>query len=88
MTSIGFERKVEPDDDHGDDMLFVRWVDTMTYKDEFTEELSNDRAMEVAVCMMLVGMGDEGCKQCADQCVESLDFSLLASPTSKSSSHR
>ena len=88
MTSIGFEGEVAPDDDHGDDMLFVRWVDTMTYKDEFTDEFSHDKAIEVAVQMLLVGMGDEGCKKCADQCVEDLDFSLLASPTSGSSHTR
>jgi len=88
MTSIGFEGEVKPDNDHGDDMLFVRWIDTMAYKDKFTDEFSDDRAMEVAVRMLLVGMGDEGCKQCAEQCVESLDFSLLASPTSRSSNHK
>ena len=87
MTSIGFEAEVQRDDDHGDDMLFVRLIDTMTYKDEFIDEFSADRAMDVAVQMMLVGMGDEGCKQCADQCVESLDFSLLASPTARSNNH-
>jgi TIR domain len=88
MTSIGFEGEVAPDDDHRDDMLFVRWIDTMNYKDEFTNEFSHEKAIEVAVQMLLVGMGDEGCKQCADQCVEDLDFSLLASPTSGSSHER
>jgi hypothetical protein len=87
MSSIGFEAEVQRDEDHGDDMLFVRLIDTMTYRDEFIDEFSLDRAMEVAVQMMLVGMGDEGCKQCADQCVESLDFSLLASPTAGSIDH-
>jgi hypothetical protein len=87
MTSLGFEGEAKPDDDHADEMLFVRWIDTMNYKDEFINEFSDDRATEVASSMVIIGMGDEGCKQCADQCVESLDFSLLASPTSKSSSH-
>ena len=40
MTSIGFEGEVKSDDDHGDDMLFVRWIDTMTYRDDFTDEFS------------------------------------------------
>jgi hypothetical protein len=35
----------------------------------------------VAVGMLDVGSGDEGCRQCAEQCVDSLDFSLLASST-------
>ena len=88
MTSIGFEGEVRPDNSHADEMLFVHWIDTMNYKDEFTNDFSDDRAIEVAVRMLVVGMGDDGCKQCADQCIESLDFSLLASPTSRSSSHR
>lgn len=58
-----------------DDMLFVRWIDTMTYKDDSTDEFSSERAMEVAVSMLIFGMGDEGCVKCAEQCVESLDFS-------------
>jgi hypothetical protein len=49
MTAIGFEEEVKPDDDYGDDMLFVRWIDTMTYKDEFTGEFSDDSATETAV---------------------------------------
>lgn len=88
MSSIGFEIEIRHDEDHEDDMLFVRFTDTMTYRDQFTDEFSLDRAMDVAVQMILVGMGDEGCKQCADQCVESLDFSLLASPARGSNSHR
>ena len=80
MTSIGFEAEIKPEVDHGDDMLFIRLIDTMTYRDECINEFSAERAMDVAVQMMFVRMGNDGCKQCADQCVESLDFSLLASP--------
>jgi hypothetical protein len=83
MTSLGFEQEVRPDVDHDDDVLVVRWVDTMRYDDELTEELSFERATEVAVRMLDIGAGDEGCKQCADQCVQALDFSLLASSTSE-----
>jgi hypothetical protein len=82
MTSIGFEQEIRPDEDHGDDVLVVRWVDTVTYKDDLTIDFADERATEVAVRMLEVGSGDEGCRQCAEQCVDSLDFSLLASPTS------
>ena len=59
MTSLGFEGEIEPDEDHGDDMLFVRWMDTMSYKDDFTNDFSCERALGVAVQMLIVGMGDE-----------------------------
>lgn len=29
MTSLGFELEVRPDEEHGDDVLAVRWIDTM-----------------------------------------------------------
>jgi len=51
---------------------------------ELAEDMSFERATEIAMTMLDVGAGDEGCKQCAEQCVESLDFSLLASSTSSS----
>ena len=83
MTSLGFEQEIRRDEDHGDDVLVVRWVDTMRYDDnEVAEEFSFERPTEIAVTMLDVGAGDEGCKQCAEQCVERLDFSLLASSTS------
>lgn len=83
MTSLGFEQEIRPDADHGGDVLVVRWVDTMRYDDGLTEELSLERATEIAVRMLDVGAGDEGCKRCAEQCLEALDFSLLVSSTSK-----
>lgn len=51
--------------------------------DEDTEMTCSwcDGATEVAVRMLDVGIGDDGCRQCAEQCIESLDFSLLASST-------
>ena len=84
MTSLGFEQEIRRDEDHGDDVLVVRWVDTMRYDDnEVAEEFSFERPTAIAVTMLDVGASDEGCKQCAEQCVERLDFSLLASSTSK-----
>jgi hypothetical protein len=84
MTSLGFEQEVRPDEDHGDDVLVVRWLDTMRYDDnEVAEEFSIERPTEIAVTMLDVGIGDDGCRQCMENCVESLDFSLLASSTSK-----
>ena len=82
MASIGFEQEIRPDEDHGDDVLVVRWIDTISYKDDFTIDFAEERATEVAVRMLDVGSGDEGCRQCAEQCIDSLDFSLLASSTS------
>jgi len=55
----------------------------MTYDDDFTNDFSHERAIEVAVRMLDVGSGDEGCRQCAENCVDELDFSLLASSTSR-----
>jgi hypothetical protein len=83
MTSIGFEQEIRADEDHGDDVIVVRWIDTVSYEEEFTSAFADERATEVAVRMLDVGTGDEGCRQCAEQCVESLDFSLLASSTSR-----
>lgn len=83
MTSIGFEEEIRSDEDHGDDVLVVRWVDTVSYEDDFTSDFADERATEVAVRMLDVGIGDEGCRKCAEQCVDNLDFSLLASSTSK-----
>ena len=82
MTSLGFEEEIRSDDDHGDDVIVVRWIDTITYDDAFTSDFADDRATEVAVRMLDVGIGDDGCKECARQCIEDLDFSLLASSTS------
>lgn len=84
MISIGFEEEVRQDAEHGDDVIVVRWVDTITYNDDFTADFADVKATEVAVRMLDVGAGDEGCKECARQCVEDLDFSLLASSTSSS----
>lgn len=64
-------------------MLVVRWVDTITYEDDFTVDFADGRATEVTVRMLDVGIGDEGCQQCAEQCINSLDFSLLASSTTR-----
>ena len=82
MASIGFEQEIRPDEDHGDDVLVVRWIDTVSYKDDFTTDFADERATEVAVRMLDVGSGDERCRQCAEQCIDSLDFSLLATSTS------
>lgn len=84
MASIGFEEEIRSDDDHGDDVIVVRWIDTITYNDDFTANFADDRATEVAARMLEVGVGDDGCKECARQCIEDLDFSLLASSTSSS----
>jgi hypothetical protein len=82
MTSLGFEQEIRTAQDHDDDVIVVRWSDTMNYSDdEFVEEYAFETATEVAVRMLDVGAGDEGCRKCAEQCVESLDFSLLASST-------
>jgi hypothetical protein len=83
MASIGFEEEIRSDEEHGDDVLVVRWVDTITYEDDFTVDFADGRATEVAVRMLDVGIGDEGCQQCAEQCINSLDFSLLASSTTR-----
>jgi hypothetical protein len=83
MASLGFEHELRPDADHGnDDVLVVRWTDMIHYDDDFVEDFSYERATEVAVAMLDVGSGDDGCQQCAEQCVESLDFSLLSWATS------
>jgi len=82
MTSLGFEEEIRSDDDHGDDVIVVRWIDTITYDDVVISDFADDRATEVAVRMLDVGIGDDGCKECARQCIEDLDFSLLASSTS------
>ena len=83
MGSLGFDVEIRDDPDHGaDDVLVVRWVDTLVYRDEFTADFADAKAIEVAVRMLDVGSGDEGCTQCAQNCVDSLDFSLLASSTS------
>lgn len=83
MGSLGFDVEVRDDPDHGaDDVLVVRWVDTVAYDDEFKVDFADARATEIAVRMLDVGSGDEGCSQCARNCVDSLDFSLLASSTS------
>lgn len=83
MASLGFEEEIRSDEDHLEDVVVVRWLDTMTYDDDFTNAFSHERAIEVAVRMLDVGSGDEGCRQCAENCVDELDFSLLASSTSK-----
>lgn len=82
MSSLGFEHETRADEEHGDDMLKVRWIDTVSYEDDFTAELADARATEVAVRMLGVGSGDQGCRKCAEQCVEELDFSFLSSATS------
>lgn len=83
MASLGFEEEIRSDEDHLEDVVVVRWLDTMTYDDDFTNDFSHERAIEVAVRMLDVGSGDEGCRQCAENCVDELDFSLLASSTSR-----
>jgi hypothetical protein len=88
MASIGFEEEIRFDEEHGDDVLVVRWVDTITYEDGFTVDFADGRATEIAVRMLDVGIGDEGCQQCAEQCIDSLDFSLLASSTTRPRSQR
>jgi hypothetical protein len=82
MSSLGFDSEVRDDPEHGDDVIVVRWVDTVAYNDEFKADFSDSRATEVAVRMLDVGSGDDGCSQCARNCIDSLDFSLLASSTS------
>ncbi|MDQ2709185.1 MAG: TIR domain-containing protein [Actinomycetota bacterium] len=84
LASLGFEHEVRPDADHDDDdVLVVRWSDMIRHDEgSFAEDFSFERATEVAVAMLDVGSGDYGCRQCAEQCVESLDFSLLSSATS------
>jgi hypothetical protein len=84
MAALGFEQEIRPDEDHGDDVIVVRWVDAITHDDEYTDEFSHERATEVAVRMLDVGVGDDGCMECEKQCIEELDFSLLASVTSNS----
>jgi hypothetical protein len=81
MASIGFEEEIRSDEEHGDDVLVARWVDTITYEDDFTNDFAYERATEVAVRMLDLGIGEDGCRQCAEQCIDSLDFSLLASST-------
>lgn len=84
MSSLGIEQEVRVDEDHdGDDMIVVRWLDLMTYDDEFTEDFSHENATGVAVAMFDVGTGDDGCRQCRENCVDRLDFSLLASSTAR-----
>lgn len=83
MASLGFEEEIKSEADHAEEVVVVRWVDTMTYDDDFTNDVADERAIEVAMRMLDVGSGDEGCRQCAEQCVESLDFSLLASSTTR-----
>lgn len=82
MTSLGFTEEIRTDEDHGDDVIVVRWIDAITYGDDLTDEFSTERATEVAVRMLDVGVGDDGCLECERQCIEELDFSLLASATS------
>jgi hypothetical protein len=82
MTSLGLEVEIRDDPDHGDDVVVVWWEDSIAYHDESITEFADARATEVAVRMLDVGSGDEGCSQCARNCVDSLDFSLLASSTS------
>jgi hypothetical protein len=65
------EQELRPDEDHGDDVLVIRWTDTVCYQDDFTTGLADERATEVAVRMLDVGSGDQGCRQCAEQCVGS-----------------
>jgi len=55
----------------------------MTYDDEFTEDFSHENATGVAVAMLDVGIGDDGCRQCRENCVDRLDFSLSASSTAR-----
>lgn len=81
MASVGLEEETRSDEEHGDDVLVVRWTDLTAYEDDFTFDFADERATEVAVRMLEVGIGDDCCEQCAEQCVESLDFSLLASST-------
>lgn len=82
MTSLGLEVEIRDDPDHGDDVVVVWWEDSIAYYDESITEFADARATEVAVRMLDVGSGDEGCSQCARNCVDNLDFSLLASSTS------
>lgn len=84
MASIGFGEELRPDEEHGDDVVVVRWADTITYDDEFVADFSDERATEVAVRMLEVGVGDDGCRECTRQCIEDLDFSLLATATTGS----
>ncbi|MGA9309109.1 MAG: hypothetical protein WBV74_01915 [Pseudonocardiaceae bacterium] len=63
MSSLGIEQQVRVDKDHdGDDMIVVRWLDLMTYDDEFTEDFSHENATGVAVAMLDVCTGDDGCR--------------------------
>ena len=80
LHSLGFEEEMrEDEEEHGDDVVVVRWSDTIRHDNEFTEEFSFERSTEVAVTMLDVGKGDEGCADCARNCVEDLDFSGLSS---------
>ena len=87
MRSLGFDEEFREDsEEHGDDVIVLRWRDSFVYDDEFSEGFSIDRATEVAVSMLDVGRGDEGCLECARNSVEHLDFSLLSSVTSSPAS--
>lgn len=82
MASLGFDYEVRTVADHEDDVLVVRWTDMRAYDEgSLVENFSFERATEVAVVMLDVGLGDDGCMQCADNCIESLDFSLLSTAT-------
>ncbi len=83
MASIGFEEEIRSDEEHGDDVLVVRWVDLIAYEDDFTIDFADEKATEVAVQMLDVGIGDERCQPCTEQCIDNLDFSLLASSTTR-----
>jgi len=81
LVSIGFDATVRVDADHEDDVVVVSWSDMLVHEEGLMEDFAFERSTEVAVRMLDVGAGDDGCRKCAEQCVENLDFSLLSTTT-------
>lgn len=79
MRSIGFEHEVRDDDDHGDDVVVVRWPGTHGYDGEAIESWSMERFTEVAVEMMRVAAPEDGCLQCTIDGFRNVDFANLSS---------
>ena len=83
LHSLGFEEEIREDkEEHGDDVIVLRWSDTIRHDDKLTQEYAFEWSTEVAVTMLDVGKGDEGCAHCAQNCVDDLDFGGLSSTLS------
>jgi TIR domain len=81
ISSLGFEHEVRFDDEH-DETLVVQWHDFTVY-----EEALLDEATTLLATKMLNIVPSNHCAKCAEQELEKLDFSALATRTAQADEH-